>query len=130
VTDAEEELQKHKELERREVQRRRSDLRAVMGTATGRRFVWRLLNSDTGINSLSYTGDPSSTDFNEGRRSVGLNLLGEIQRDAPAAWMRTMQERAEQIARDQSERKRRPPGAAGPGEPDAHEPFAEATDDE
>jgi hypothetical protein len=110
--------------------RRREDLRAVMGTATGRRFIWRLLNSDTGINALSYTGDPSSTDFNEGRRSVGLNLLAEIQRDAPAPWMRMMQERAEQIAKDQRDDKRTLPGSPDAGSADAHEPFASQDDDE
>lgn len=123
--------EKRKELERREARRRREDLRAVMGTATGRRFMWRLLNADTGISARSYTGELGSTAFNEGRRSVGLVLLEELQRDAPEAWARMMSERAEQIQTDLRAQKRPLPSEPKAGEPDAHDPFhGLETDDE
>jgi hypothetical protein len=56
-----------------------ADLRAVMGTAHGRRLVWRLL-VQAGLYSSSYAADALATAFNEGRRSVGLALMAEAQR--------------------------------------------------
>lgn len=53
-----------------------NDLRAVMATASGRRFVWGLL-AECGLYRLSY--HPSALiHFNEGQRSIGLSLLGRV----------------------------------------------------
>ncbi|WP_051560468.1 Bbp19 family protein [Marinobacterium jannaschii] len=65
---------------RQHMQRQLDDLAAVMGTEAGQRLVWRLLES-TGIYQQSYTGDPASTYFNEGRRSIGLMIMADIHSD-------------------------------------------------
>lgn len=54
------------------------DLRAVMSSPQGRRFVWRLLDA-AGVFSASYTADPNSTAYAEGRRAMGLWLMREAQ---------------------------------------------------
>lgn len=66
------------------------DLRAVMSTAQGRRFLWRLLEQ-TGIYKLSYTGN-SETFFNEGQRNIGLKLLAEMHRVDPEHYILMTQE--------------------------------------
>ena len=67
-----------------------SDLLAVMSAPEGRRLLWRYLEI-TGIYKLSYTGN-SETFFNEGQRNIGLKLLAEIQRVAPAEYMEMVRE--------------------------------------
>lgn len=53
-----------------------NDLRRLMDTDYGRRFVWRLLGQ-AGTFQLSFTGN-SETFFNEGRRSLGTELYGQL----------------------------------------------------
>lgn len=63
------------------------DLRVVMGTAPGRRFVWRLLEQ-SGLHSASFGGsDTHATAYNEGRRSVAMALMREVQRVCPELWV-------------------------------------------
>ncbi len=52
------------------------DLRAVLSSPNGRRFIWRLLK-DCKIYEESFTGN-STTFYNEGRRSVGLKILDSV----------------------------------------------------
>jgi len=61
-----------------------NDWKRQLSTKEGRRFVWRLL-CDCGVFRSSFTGN-SETFFNEGRRSVGLKMLGEIDAHAPEAY--------------------------------------------
>lgn len=67
-----------------------NDLRHVMATRQGRRFVNRLLDQ-TGLNARSFTGN-SETFFREGRRSVGLELLGDINEHAFPEYVQMLQE--------------------------------------
>lgn len=67
-----------------------ADLRYVMGTKQGRRFVHRLLAS-TGLYQRSFTGN-SETFFKEGRRAVGLDMLGEINEHAFQEYVLMLQE--------------------------------------
>lgn len=71
-----------------ETERRRDeeDLRAVMSTPAGRRFVWHIIDDMAGTFGKSFTGEPLSSAFNEGRRSIGLNLMNEAQALAPDAY--------------------------------------------
>lgn len=57
------------------------DLRAVMGTPQGRRFVWALL-TDARVYSTSFRhGEPvESAVFREGERNAGLKLLDRLHR--------------------------------------------------
>lgn len=70
-----------------------ADLRNLMATPGGRRFVARLLEA-TGLYGSSY--DPSSdrqTAFNEGRRSVAHALIADVHRVCPALWAIAQEER-------------------------------------
>jgi hypothetical protein len=58
------------------IEREISDLRSVMGTPQGRRFMWRLLEK-AGIYKSSMTGN-SQTFFLEGQRNVGLYFMAGI----------------------------------------------------
>lgn len=53
-----------------------NDLKTVMGSVNGRRFMWRLLEK-AGIFKSSMTGN-SQTFFLEGQRNIGLFLLAQI----------------------------------------------------
>lgn len=64
--------------QQREAQER-DDLQNVLSTATGRRFLWKLL-VDAGVFRISFVaGERSMTDFNEGRRAQGNALFVRIQ---------------------------------------------------
>jgi len=52
------------------------DLRTLMDTVEGRRFVWRLLER-AGVFRTSFTGN-STTFFNEGQRNMGLIVLADV----------------------------------------------------
>lgn len=71
-------------------------LAAVMSTEDGRAFVWKVL-SDAGIYHSTYVPDSDASQFNEGRRSVGLGLFHDIQVACPAAFL-TMTAEAERRA--------------------------------
>jgi len=62
-----------------------ADLRAILDTPQGKRFIWRLLERN-GVFRRSYEGgDHADTAFNEGRRNEGLWLMAEISRVGPHA---------------------------------------------
>jgi hypothetical protein len=63
------------DLERKELQRR-EDLKWILSTQQGRRFIWRLLG-DCGVFRISMTGS-SYTFFNEGKRSIGNALYADV----------------------------------------------------
>lgn len=79
--------------DRRHVERRRKAangahrqndeaLRWLMADARGRRFVWALLGK-AGLFRSSMAGSAELTAFNEGRRDIGLALLGDVMRLCP-----------------------------------------------
>jgi hypothetical protein len=64
--------------EKRRRLRELNDLRAVLGTAEGRRVLWRLLEF-TGPRRTAYAfTDTNQTHFNLGQQNVGLHLQAEI----------------------------------------------------
>ena len=67
-----------------------ADLRFVMSTKQGRRFVGRLLNQ-AGLLERSFTGN-SETFFKEGRRSVALELMSDINAHAFPEYVQMLQE--------------------------------------
>lgn len=69
-------VNEYKKKEDRKLQRDFDDLKAVLSTRNGRRFLWRTL-SNCGVFELSYTGT-SETYFREGQRNIGLKLMSEI----------------------------------------------------
>lgn len=74
---------------------RDADLRAVLGTEAGRRFVWRLIDG-SGVFSQSYAGEALANAFNEGRRAVGIALMQESQTVSSRLYVEML---AEELAR-------------------------------
>lgn len=98
-------VQKH--LRRREKDRlrqQRADLRAVMSTPAGRRFIWRLIDEVAGVFGPSWTGS-SETFYREGRRAVGIDLMREVQRTCPAEYVHALNEELAARASEEVERK-------------------------
>ena len=58
------------------------DLRQVMATKQGRRFMWRLLG-ECGVMRQSFSTDASLMSFNEGRRSIGIPQVADLMQHAP-----------------------------------------------
>jgi len=69
------------------------DVKAVMATTSGRRFMWRLIVR-AGVYVCSYGVEQSSehTAFREGGRNSGLRLMAELQEASPALFAEMMQE--------------------------------------
>lgn len=68
--------------------REQSDLRKVLSSAEGRRLVYRLL-AYCQVYALTYAGGEHwQTNFNEGKRSVGIELLKQIPPDIELAMKR------------------------------------------
>ena len=70
-------VKKAKQIDRQRMLRERDDLKAILGTVSGRRFIWKQL-CEAGVFS-DYTGDVEGTFRFLGRRSRGLALMAEIQ---------------------------------------------------
>lgn len=68
-----------------------ADLRTVMGTVQGRRFVWRLMDL-AGVFRSSYTGN-SDTFFREGQRNLGLIVMKDVQDHCFDEFVKAMAER-------------------------------------
>jgi hypothetical protein len=60
-----------------------ADLRWLITEFRGRRVLRRLLES-TGVFRSTFTGEAIGAAFNEGRRNVGLQIVADIARTAPA----------------------------------------------
>jgi hypothetical protein len=70
-----------KQLQKKQKQ---ADLKFVLETAQGKRFLWGLLKK-CGIFETSYDSNPHTVYFKEGRRNLGLELIAEINDASPEA---------------------------------------------
>lgn len=68
------------------LKREQDDLRAVLSTPEGRRWLWRVLEATAAFRASYDPDNPIRMGFSEGRRSVGLWLLAELQHAAPEAF--------------------------------------------
>lgn len=69
------------------------DLKTILDLAGGRDFVWRLLEQ-CGIYHTSFAGENTNlTNFNEGKRQIGLLILDEIHEANPNAYAQMQFER-------------------------------------
>ena len=76
------------------------DMRSVMETPHGRRFVWRYLN-EMGVFGAAYApGDALATAYNEGRRGAGLSLQAELKRLCASHFVRMHAEANAQVELD------------------------------
>lgn len=72
------------ERETAERQQEKEDLRAVMATPAGRRFVWRLVERAKLFSPCFVPGDTTKTIHNEGRRESMLPLFADLTSVTPA----------------------------------------------
>ncbi len=72
--------------------------KVVMGSVSGRSFIYRLLDR-TGLYRTSYNPQlpDSSTTFNEGGRNIGLFLTAELQEASPALFMKMIEENSNEL---------------------------------
>ena len=67
----------------------------MLATRAGRAVVWRLIDQVAGTFGGTFTGS-SQTFHLEGRRSVGIDLMRESQRVAPAEYVLALTEALEE----------------------------------
>lgn len=75
------------------------DLRCVLATPPGRRFLWRLM-TQSGLSSASYADTDRATARNEGRRAVAIALEAEVRRVSPSLYVQAMREQADELERE------------------------------
>jgi len=85
------------EREKRAAQKEREDFKTLMGTYHGRAFVWRLLEKCK-VYVSTFSSDPLQMSFNEGKRFIGLAVMGEVFEVSPVAY-KLMQDEAEERLR-------------------------------
>lgn len=75
--------------EKRERENELEDLRAVLELPAGRRLLWRLITAEEWCGVFRSSYHPSGQQFaaNEGRRGVGVQLMGELMELDPQAWI-------------------------------------------
>ena len=73
----EQQVKKAAEREKSEREIEMADVKALMSSVIGRRFMNRLLSS-CGLYRLSFNNSGSITAFNEGERNVGLKFLADV----------------------------------------------------
>lgn len=81
-----------KDVERAQRERDLADVLFLMSDPAGRRVAHRLLSQAMVFQPTYSPGDPHQTSFNEGRRTLGLWLLGEITTIAAAQYNQMMEE--------------------------------------
>ncbi len=69
----------------------RAQLKSLLDSPDGRAVLWRVL-SKCGIYRTTYQADSGAQGFLEGRRSIGLDLLGDIHDADPNAYITIQQE--------------------------------------
>jgi len=89
-TSKKEEQEKRLENEKLEREILLNDVRHVLSSVQGRRFVWRILDM-AGVYRSSFTGN-STTFFNEGARNIGLRVLSDVMDAKPEAFLLMQQE--------------------------------------
>lgn len=86
----------HQERQRLERLQRADDLRGVMATPEGRRFIWALLQ-DAGLFGSSFTGEAFGTAFAEGKRANAVQLMRFAQAESRDMYIRMVEEAARAI---------------------------------
>jgi len=66
------------------------DIRTVLSTAAGRRFIWRILDQSKMLAPDMFTGN-STTFHNLGKRDLGLWLYNEIMGADPKGFLAMME---------------------------------------
>lgn len=84
----------------------RAELEDLLKSSSGRSVLWRIL-ATCGIYSRSLSETDSLTAFQEGRRSIGLELLLLIRDNDPEAYIKMQSENlAKQLAAQEAQRQK------------------------
>lgn len=71
------------------------DIGYIMKEPRGRRWIYEIVYNTCHTDLRSHvSGSSDDTAFNEGARSVGLNILEEIKRHNPVTYLKMLQENA------------------------------------
>lgn len=68
-----------------------ADTRIVLKSVAGRRHIWEQL-ARSGIFSASFGADDRSTNFREGQRDIGIQLLRDVNEADPKAYAQMQEE--------------------------------------
>lgn len=89
--------------EKRKNDRVLSDMRFILKYPEGRRFLWKIL-AETKVFKRTFTdNNANATIFNEGRRSVGTDILDAILNAKPEAFSQMQMEHAADAKREEIE---------------------------
>nr|WP_250209987.1 hypothetical protein [Morganella morganii] len=80
---------------REQEKRANADLKSIMSTEEGRRFMWRLLSKSNVFHS-SFSPDPYVAAFKEGCRNFGLEMFDGLHRVCPELYALMADEAAKQ----------------------------------
>lgn len=89
--------------ERLAVYQRDEDLKTLMSTPAGRRFLYRLAYGICGVENGIWSAS-AEIHYMEGRRSVGIEVKNEAQRLAPREYVLMIQEQINDAAQLQEKR--------------------------
>jgi hypothetical protein len=103
--DTESEIEnKRIEAERERLEtRKQNDLRQILSTPGGRRFIWGEL-SDAGIFRGSFSANASQTAFAEGQRDRGLSLLARVNEVDRNAFARMQNEALSELMKEKEKK--------------------------
>ena len=88
--------------EKRKRDRQLNDLRVILSTPEGRRFVWRVLAEGKMFVDGYVPGDQGyGTTRNAGRHLVGIWAMAEIMEAKPEAFMQMQRENASEATREE-----------------------------
>lgn len=79
------------EIAKRRAERDAEDLRWVLSTPQGRRFLASLLSAAQ-VDSTSFDPNPFRLAWVAGRRALGSEIDGRIRRASPGGWLQMMSE--------------------------------------
>ena len=94
------------ERDNRKKERELNDIRVIISTPEGRRFLWKII-SEAGVFRTSFSLDENQMAYQEGRRSIGLNILYDLLDASPSTYMQMQNEYASEMKREENEEKKR-----------------------
>lgn len=75
---ADEEIVKKLEMKEKDVRKQElNDIRTVLSNASGRRFLWRVLNRCNSFSTI-FSADLSTMSYNSGQQDLGHYLMAEV----------------------------------------------------
>ncbi len=91
------------QIEKRKRERDTADLKKVLSDVEGRRVIWRIL-SEAGVFRGSFNQNALAMAFNEGKRDIGLLLIGEINANMPQRLFQLQNESSSDLKNERAEK--------------------------